>query len=795
MNNENFRCEEYQKNSEFQSFKAEQYKTNSINTTAPENYHSSEYFTNRIIKDKNKENNIFKRVIQNVTESASTLTGSIAATATVLAATVVAMTTLITTPPTIEILDLETYNDKVSYNILLEDINEETDYYVNISNNIVDYEYELFEGENINTIENMPNGYAYKLKVLGKSDTDTVTYLTEDFYIIVNDIETYKVVFKSEGEILEEKEYNVDEIPKYTGNIPIKKASSVSDYKFIGWDKTIEPVSKDIEYNAVFEEVNHYFKDSINVFNSDDFIVNWDENGYYNISINTGFTNDSDDRVFYELSLYNNEEGIEEIYRGTDQIANIKVTNQVELLNIKYKIIGLFDEVEVVIDEKVLMNDFNEEDFLLFAAPQVYINETLNYISENTYSINLEVNSDYIEESIKNIDINLDYIYDDDSTKTNQATLNMTNKNVNELLEFTFTIPYNVKSVVSNCTIVINSRYGNNERVITYQENSLVPTLLEVTDIMSNNYDGQEILKLSGKYSLRENQLIVVENTSTNEIYTQTHLPFEVLLVEGSEYKYYIGTLNTDNTDNVTYTEVTTPEIVNIQSGITGDYNFNYQNIGDTLKTYNDDGTVNIYINTEFESIDEDIYWDPMLYTSYYDDELESFMSIEFHNDTQESIASIENIPNESYGLIYYVYKIVDNIKYVLLEVSVSGSYDDECYFSTSVNIDPDNDLLYTITCDFNTGILYDINSIYFVITDKDGNLNKIELTDENSTYDSENELSYVTIQGDNGFTSGSLFIDCSCYATYTQGNNSYETLSKIMDIKGSMYFTCEFKF
>lgn len=792
MNNENFRCEEYQKNSEFQSFKAEQYKTKSINTTAPENYHSSEYFTNTIIKDKNKENNIFKRVIQNVTESASTLTGSIAATATVLAATVVAMTTLITTPPTIEILDLETYNDKVAYNILLEDIDEEIDYYVNISNNIVDYEYELFEGENINTIENMPDGYAYKLKVLGKSDTDTVTYLTEDFYIIVNDIETYKVVFKSEGEILEETEYNVDEIPKYTGNIPIKKASSVSDYKFIGWDKTIEPVSKDIEYNAVFEEVNHYFKDSINVFNSDDFIVNWDEDGYYNISINTGFTNDSDDRVFYELSLYNNEEGIEEIYRGTDQIANIKVTNQVELLNIKYKIIGLFDEVEVVIDEKVLMNDFNEEDLLVFAAPQVYINETLNYVSENTYSINLEVNSDYIEESIKSIDINLDYIYDDDSTKTNQKTLNMTNKNVNELLEFTFTIPYNVKSVVSNCTIVINSRYGNNERVITYQENSLVPTLLEVTDIVSNNYNGKEILKLSGKYSLRENQVIVVENTSTNEIYTNTQLPFEVLLVEGSEYKYYIGTLNTDN---LTYTELTTPEIVNIQSGITGDYNFNYQNVGDTLKTFNDDGTVNIYINTEFESIDEDIYWDPMLYTSYYDEELESFMSIELHNDTQESIASIENIPNESYGLTYYVYKIVDNIKYVLKEVSVSGSYADECYFSTSVNVDPDNDLLYTITCDFNTSILYDINSIYFVITDKDGNLNKIELTDENSIYDSENKLSYVTIQGDNGFTSGSLFIDCSCYATDTQGNNSYETLSKIMDIKGSMYFTYEFKF
>ena len=97
MNNENFRCEEYQKNSEFQSFKAEQYKTKSINTTAPENYHSSEYFTNTIIKDKNKENNIFKRVIQNVTESASMLTGSIAATATVLAATVIAMTTLMQT--------------------------------------------------------------------------------------------------------------------------------------------------------------------------------------------------------------------------------------------------------------------------------------------------------------------------------------------------------------------------------------------------------------------------------------------------------------------------------------------------------------------------------------------------------------------------------------------------------------------------------------------------------------------------------------------------------------------------
>ena len=138
MSKEFFKSDELRKDQEFKEFKAEEYRPRDINKTAAENYKTSEFSDHSANKAK-KEKNIIQKLIQKVTESASSYAGSLAVTATVLVTTVVVMTGLITSAPKIEILELDSNIDEVSYNILLEDLDENTDYKVLITNNIVDY--------------------------------------------------------------------------------------------------------------------------------------------------------------------------------------------------------------------------------------------------------------------------------------------------------------------------------------------------------------------------------------------------------------------------------------------------------------------------------------------------------------------------------------------------------------------------------------------------------------------------------------------------------------------------------
>lgn len=790
MNNEHYRCDEYQKIDEFKKFEAEQYKTIDVNKTGPENYHTSEYGNQSTSKKKAKSNddNIIKKFIQKVNESASIYAGSIAVTAAVLVITVVTMSALITNPPTIEILDLDASLNEVSYNILLEDLTEDVNYYVNITNNIDNYEFELFEGENINKINNLSSGYLYKLNIIGRGSSETVTYYTTEFYTLTSN-NSFKVSFMSEGNLLQEKYLESGEIPFYDGTTPIKQATSLTDYRFVGWDKTIEPITEDIVYNAVYEETTHYFKGEIYEFTSADFNVTWNEVDVNNISIDTGFNNTTDNRVFYELILFNDDLGVEEIYRGTDQIANIKVSNEIYNLFIKYRIIGLFDEVEIVLEEKILKDASGSYDVLDFSPPYVLVDELLTYNSEDNYSVNYLIESEFSEDIIESLTLTLDYILDDGSVLTDQVTYNNDSVELNQNIKLDLDLYYDVQIVSFNFTYVVNSRYGNNPRTVNYQTNSAIPTLVEINEIIVDNPDYGSSINLYGDYSISGNQVIVIENVTNKQTYTTTYLPTTIDLAENCEFKYYVGTLNDDQ---VTYTEETTPVSFNVQSGVTGRYSWSYKNPSDVLKTYNEDGTVNIYINGEFSSDESDVYWMVLLETYEHDSYADRYTTKANITSSQESIISIENIPNESYGLIYHVYKLVDNVKYSLTGVAVSGTLGDELYLDLYKSDNPDNELMYSITVSINSYITFKKDSIKFKIVDIDGNESIISIPEEELLYVDDQSIYVATYNGENGFTSGSVFVDVALYVQDPDNVNSYEYLSQYIEVKGSLYNTIE---
>lgn len=125
-------------------------------------------------------------------------------------------------------------------------------------------------------------------------------------------------------------------------------------------------------------------------------------------------------------------------------------------------------------------------------------------------------------------------------------------------------------------------------------------------------------------------------------------------------------------------------------------YNFIYYNPSDVTVTYNEDGTVNMYIPTQFESDDERVYYQITYGERRYI--------------SREAIARIENIPDESYPLTYDVCVDIDGAQYSIYRVSPSGAANESwVYFNNELNGN-------TLTLSFDKDLLFlDLNSVKLV--------------------------------------------------------------------------------
>jgi len=70
----------------------------------------------------------------------------------------------------------------------------------------------------------------------------------------------YNVTFKNyNGDILKTEDVVYGELPKFDLDDPVKIGTERFSYKFIGWDKMVEEVTKDVVYTALFEEIINYY--------------------------------------------------------------------------------------------------------------------------------------------------------------------------------------------------------------------------------------------------------------------------------------------------------------------------------------------------------------------------------------------------------------------------------------------------------------------------------------------------------------------------------------------------------
>ena len=225
-----------------------------------------------------KENkSIVKKLLQKVSEATSAFTGSIAVTAVVAVTSVVIFTSILFKTPNIVLLDLTSGYDYVSYDIYIDEMDENVVYYSVVSNLQEIDRYLLTEGENGNIIENLTPNTKYDLTVIGipRDESNEIEYFKTSFYT-KGEANKTKVKWIVEGVVIKEIEINQADTPIYDGETPTKEMTIDEEYIFTGWNEEIND-ENEIIYTAMFDVIKHEFTATYNQVSKTDVIINYDQ--------------------------------------------------------------------------------------------------------------------------------------------------------------------------------------------------------------------------------------------------------------------------------------------------------------------------------------------------------------------------------------------------------------------------------------------------------------------------------------------------------------------------------------
>lgn len=727
-------------------------------------YKSSEFGGSNKKTTKKDNKNILKKLLQKVTESTSSFMSGVAATAAVVITSVVVLSNVVLDKPTIELLELVEGYNYVEYNISLSDITEGVDYYVVIDNSFESYSFDIDVGENKNIVYDLTSNSVYNLSVIGINNENQteVKYFSTRFFT-KNKVENYKITWMNGDEILEEEYIENGQIPSYDGLAPTKEETIDYIYEFIGWDQEITEATKDTVYKAVFKEIEKEYNAVINLIDESNVIISWDKDGYNEVLFNLGFDNLLNPNLSYRIILTDELNNTYE-YAGTSPSATINVPKDVKSVVITYELISSFNGLEKVYSSKTM------EKPLIFNNPTVTFSESLSLTGVDEYEIIYIIESDYQDLEQYNL-INFDITYSD---STNEI-INIDEFNINEENVLKVKVPSFVSSMTINYEFQFLGNNGLNPRTISgtktyeltneyYLNKKLVSNIYSPTAIFEFNY-----------HFINEETTISVKDTANDEIIILDLYSNKITTYPDSsdllkEYTYYLSDLDGNAVDVIHSVSIDCTEV-------SGTYNFNYVNPGDALVTYNDDGTMNIYLDTVFETEDSDIYYS-VVYTNF-----ETGESEEVYYTT--SCASFENIELSNYGIVYYVYKNVNDTVHILQEIAVSGGIELTYYLNMSGNITTDDNVNYNISFEF-YDYLYQFDEQSFILTINDVSYN----IDSSSLVHDETNGCYI-------FSYTVDFEPADVTVTF-QGSTTaknYDQIAGKVNIKGNKYTTLKVEF
>lgn len=686
--NEFYRSNEIKQINEFKQFKAENYhKKEEVNINVKEIANTGDEYTYTTKNEKpQKENsNIVEKVVKKVTTSVSTVATTVASTAAVVVASVVMFVAIITGNPKIDVAILEVSENKIEYDITMDELDSELKYYLSIES--IDYFYEqmLFAGQNKGIIENLKPDTNYNLKVIGKDLANEISVYYE---------ETIKTI---------------------SSKLPIIPTAFDGSYQF----PTKESIS-----------------------------VDWLSEENYIIRIPMKFETNNEDIYKYRIKLHTNEGEVLVSYTGTNPLFETDLIKDTEYFSMTTEILIIVDGIEYLYDSNTINN-------IELSRPMINLDSNINFIETNTFEFSYSIDSNICDYEVYDY-LEFNITFDDQTSTTLTISDIIPNTNMKVLIE---NVPSNTKKIDIDANLYYKLAYSNQKDTSINGKSYQLTNYMKLDEIIVDNKIYYEI-KLKFNYHLFDNEMGVVKDLDTNQEYYLDGNYAYITLDENRVYNlnYYI----VDDNQNI-ISEIS--EISIPVEKVEGEYSFIGVNPGDILKTYNEDGTINLYIDTQFETEDPDIS-----YVIYMNDSNDKQYEAEFRS----YVASFESLPENNYYLRYYVYKQVDDVKYVLGYTHPSGGVEDISDFVVSCTLDDANVLRIILY----NNIIYDLNNFKLIL---DGET-EIVITESNIKTDLTTDNIVVETTLPTSFDELELKISCGI------NHPNYDAISEEITVIGSLY-------
>lgn len=548
----------------------------------------------------------------------------------------------------------------------------------------------------------------------------------------------------------------------------------VEGYNYVEYNISLNDITEGVDYYVIIDNSFESYSFDIEVGENKNIVNNLTSNSVYNLSV-IGINNENQTEVkyfstrfftknkveMYKITWMNGDEILEEEYIENGQIPSYDglVPIKEETIDYIYEFIGWDQEIKEASKDTVYKAVFKEiEKPLIFDNPTIILEDKLVLSGVDEYELYYMIKTDNVDSEQYN-SITFDITYSDGT----REIITVTEFIVNEINILKLTVPSFASS--------INIEY--------YQTNVNGIKKYELTNeynlnrkLVSNEYSKSAILEFNYHF-IDENITIAVKDKETDEVVLMDLYSNGITLYPDTsasikEYSYYLSNIDGTAIENETTISIDCTEV-------TGEYNFNYINPSDAVVTYNDDGTINIYLGTTFETNDPDIYYS-VVYTNF-----ETGQTKEIYYTT--SVAKYENAPFADYHISYCVYKKVNDIEHILKEIYVSGGIEFTGYLNINGQITTEDNINYKISYEFYDYMYqFDENSFILIV---DGINYTVDNT--NVTYDQNNNSYIFTYILDFKPT----YIEASFKGTLHSEN--YDLINEY--IKGNKYTTIQIYF
>ena len=548
----------------------------------------------------------------------------------------------------------------------------------------------------------------------------------------------------------------------------------VEGYNYVEYNISLNDITEGVDYYVIIDNSFESYSFDIEVGENKNIVNNLTSNSVYNLSV-IGINNENQTEVkyfstrfftkdkveMYKITWMNGDEILEEEYIENGQIPSYDglVPIKEETIDYIYEFIGWDQEIKEASKDTVYKAVFKEiEKPLILNEPTIILEDKLVLSGVDEYELYYMIKTDNVDSEQYN-SITFDITYSDGTREIKTVTEFI----VNEINILKLTVPSFASSI--NIEYYQTNVNGIKQYELTNEYNL-------TRKLVSNEYEKSAILEFNYHF-IDENITIAVKDKETDEVVLMDLYSDGITLYPDTsasikEYSYYLSNIDGTAIENETTISIDCTEV-------TGEYNFNYINPSDAVVTYNDDGTINIYLGTTFETNDPDIYYS-VVYTNF-----ETGQTKEIYYTT--SVAKYENAPFADYGISYCVYKKVNDIEHILKEIYVSGGIEFTGYLNINGQITTEDNINYKISYEFYDYMYqFDENSFILIV---DGINYAVDNT--NVTYDQNNNSYIFTYILDFKPT----YIEASFMGTLHSEN--YDLINEY--IKGNKYTTIQIYF